>query len=151
MASVAQRSPPSREESVLLYVLSHTTPIHTSIQIRAQRRNQTEEKLKASAAQRSAPAKISRALGSRRTQSARMSLQGAVKPELEGRRVVWEVALAGRWPRNENCVQGRPKLWANFRALIGIFSQTVGPSLAIWANLVQFLLGAKRARQAGVR
>jgi hypothetical protein len=29
-------------------------------------------------------------------------------------------------------------LWANFRALIGIFSQSVGPSLAIWANPVQF-------------
>jgi hypothetical protein len=29
-------------------------------------------------------------------------------------------------------------LWANFKALIGIFSQSVGPSLAIWANPVQF-------------
>ena len=29
-------------------------------------------------------------------------------------------------------------MWANFRALIGIFSQTVGPSLAIWVNPVQF-------------
>jgi hypothetical protein len=29
-------------------------------------------------------------------------------------------------------------LWANFRDLIGIFSQSVGPSLAIWANPVQF-------------
>ena len=28
----------------------------------------------------------------------------------------------------------RTELWANFRALIGIFSQSVGPSLAIWAN-----------------
>jgi hypothetical protein len=36
-------------------------------------------------------------------------------------------------------VQGWPKLWANFRALIGIFSQSVRPSLAIWANPVQFL------------
>ena len=36
--------------------------------------------------------------------------------------------------------QGWPKLWANFRARIGIFSQTVGPSLAIWANPVQFSL-----------
>ena len=35
-------------------------------------------------------------------------------------------------------VQGWPKLWANFRALIGIFSQIIGPSLAIWANPVQF-------------
>ena len=35
--------------------------------------------------------------------------------------------------------QGWPKLWASFRALIGmIFSQTVGPSLAIWVNPVQF-------------
>ena len=31
-------------------------------------------------------------------------------------------------------------MWANFKALIGIFSQSVGPSLAIWANLVQFTL-----------
>ena len=37
-------------------------------------------------------------------------------------------------------VQGWPKLWANVRALIGIFSQSVGPSLAIWANPVQFSL-----------
>ena len=29
--------------------------------------------------------------------------------------------------------QGWPKLWANFRALIGIFGQSVGPRLAIWA------------------
>jgi hypothetical protein len=36
--------------------------------------------------------------------------------------------------------QGWPKLWANFRALIGIFSQRIGPSLAIWANPVQFSL-----------
>ena len=35
-------------------------------------------------------------------------------------------------------VQGWPKSWANFEALIGIFSQSVGPSLAIWANPVQF-------------
>ena len=35
-------------------------------------------------------------------------------------------------------VQGWPKLWASFRALIGIFSQSVGPSLAIWADPVQF-------------
>jgi hypothetical protein len=38
---------------------------------------------------------------------------------------------------NENCTSGWPKLWANFRALIGIFSQRVGPSPAIWANPVQ--------------
>jgi hypothetical protein len=37
-------------------------------------------------------------------------------------------------------VQGWPRLWANFRALIGIFSQSIGPSLAIWVNPVQFLL-----------
>ena len=36
--------------------------------------------------------------------------------------------------------QGLPKLWANFRDLIGIFSQSVGPSRAIWANRVQFSL-----------
>jgi hypothetical protein len=31
-----------------------------------------------------------------------------------------------------------PNFWANVKALIGIFRQSVGPSLAIWANLVQF-------------
>jgi hypothetical protein len=30
------------------------------------------------------------------------------------------------------------KLWANFRALAGIFSQSFGPNLAIWASLIQF-------------
>jgi hypothetical protein len=34
-------------------------------------------------------------------------------------------------------VQGWPKLWANFKALVGVFSQSVGPSLAVWANSVQ--------------
>ena len=34
-------------------------------------------------------------------------------------------------------VQGWLKLWANF-TLIGIFSQSVGPSLAIWASPVRF-------------
>jgi hypothetical protein len=38
-------------------------------------------------------------------------------------------------------VQGWPKLWANYRALIGIFSQISGPSLVIWANPVQLSLG----------
>ena len=28
-------------------------------------------------------------------------------------------------------------MWANFRALVGIFSQSIGPSLAIWADPVQ--------------
>ena len=48
-------------------------------------------------------------------------------------------------PRNIYCctklikiVRGWPKLWANFMALIGIFSQSVEPSLVIWANPVQF-------------
>jgi hypothetical protein len=41
-------------------------------------------------------------------------------------------------------------LWANFRALIGISSQRVEPSLAIWANPVQFSFRAGR-RQAGRR
>jgi hypothetical protein len=37
-------------------------------------------------------------------------------------------------------VKGWPKLWANFRVLLGIFGQSVGPSLTIWANPVQFSL-----------
>ena len=39
-----------------------------------------------------------------------------------------------------NIVQGWPKFWGNFKALIGIFSQIVGPSLTIWANPEQILL-----------
>jgi hypothetical protein len=39
-------------------------------------------------------------------------------------------------------VQGWPKLWANFQALIGIFSQIVGPSLTIWVNPDTFRLWA---------
>ena len=35
-------------------------------------------------------------------------------------------------------VQGWPKFWATFGAPIGIFSQSVGLSLAIWASPVQF-------------
>ena len=35
-------------------------------------------------------------------------------------------------------VQGWPRLWINFKALVGIFSQNIGPSLAIRANPVQF-------------
>ena len=45
-------------------------------------------------------------------------------------------------------VQGWPKWWANFRNLIGIFSQSVGPSLAIWVNPVQFLFTQVQQRQA---
>ena len=42
--------------------------------------------------------------------------------------------------RETKAVQGWPKLWANFRALIEISSQSVGPSFAIWANPGQFSL-----------
>jgi hypothetical protein len=31
-------------------------------------------------------------------------------------------------------------LWANFKALVGISSQSFGPSLAIWVNPVNFTL-----------
>jgi hypothetical protein len=49
---------------------------------------------------------------------------------------------------NENCT-GLP----NLRALIEIFSQSVGPSLAIWANPVQFSLCGCMGphRRGGVR
>ena len=64
------------------------------------------------------------------------------------------VACARRGPVTE-IVRGRPKLWANFRALTGIFSQSVhGPSLAIWANPVQFSCaaqGAVRCARAVIR
>jgi hypothetical protein len=45
-------------------------------------------------------------------------------------------------------VQGWPKLWANFKALIGTFTQSVGPSLAIWASPVQFPFRRLRAPSA---
>ena len=44
-------------------------------------------------------------------------------------------------------VQGWPKLRANFRAVLGIFSQSVGPSLAIWANPVHFSLAEYSLRR----
>jgi hypothetical protein len=44
-------------------------------------------------------------------------------------------------PPRMKIAQGWPKLWANVRALVGIFSQIVGPILAIWANPVQFSFG----------
>ena len=52
----------------------------------------------------------------------------------------WAMCLGpmGRFMCSTKVVQGCPKLWADFRARIGIFSQSVGPSLAIWANPVQF-------------
>ena len=45
-------------------------------------------------------------------------------------------------PRREvtKIAQGWLKLWANFRALIGTFSEIIGPSLTIWANAVRVLL-----------
>jgi hypothetical protein len=35
-------------------------------------------------------------------------------------------------------VQGWPKFWPSFRARKGIFGQSVGPSVAIWASLTPF-------------
>ena len=49
----------------------------------------------------------------------------------------WRVP-ARRPPLNEYCPGLAQILCANFKALIGIFSQSVGPSHAIWANPVQF-------------
>jgi hypothetical protein len=34
--------------------------------------------------------------------------------------------------------QGWPKLWANFKTLVGISSQTSGPTCDLWANPVNF-------------
>ena len=42
--------------------------------------------------------------------------------------------------RTTKIVQGWPKLRANLRALILIFSQSVGPRLAIWADPAHFSL-----------
>jgi hypothetical protein len=38
----------------------------------------------------------------------------------------------------DKTVQGWPKLWADFKARIWTFSQSVKPSLTIWANPAQF-------------
>ena len=45
--------------------------------------------------------------------------------------------MSAQTPSTETA-QGWPKSRASFGALIGIFSRSVGPSLAIWANAVQF-------------
>ena len=49
--------------------------------------------------------------------------------------------------RRTKIVQGWPQLRASscFRALIEIFSQRVGPSLAIWTNPIQFLFENSQA------
>jgi hypothetical protein len=54
--------------------------------------------------------------------------------------VTWypEAIAARRMHDITKSLQGWPKLWASFKDLIWIFSQSVGLSLAIWANLVQF-------------
>jgi hypothetical protein len=56
--------------------------------------------------------------------------------DLKGCVRAWIAANASAWASGPptKIAQGWAKLWANFRALIGIFSQSVGPSLAIWAN-----------------
>jgi hypothetical protein len=54
--------------------------------------------------------------------------------------IAFSAATSASLPTLTKIVQGWPKLWANFRDSIGIFSQSVGPSLAIWANPVQFSL-----------
>jgi hypothetical protein len=51
-----------------------------------------------------------------------------------------QVAVQVQRDLRTKIVQGWPKFWANVRALIGILSQSVGPSLANWANPVQFSL-----------
>jgi hypothetical protein len=60
---------------------------------------------------------------------------------------------AARRPRLTKIAQGWPKLWAYFRARIGIFSQSVGPSLTIWASPVHFslLVAAEAVRHTPYR
>jgi hypothetical protein len=55
--------------------------------------------------------------------------------------------LCARLHCRTKIAQGWPKLWANFTALIGIFSQSNGPRLAIWANPVQFYLQQPGCRE----
>ena len=50
--------------------------------------------------------------------------------------------------RGTKIVQGWPRLWANFRARIGIFKQSVGPSPVIWANPVRLYLLGLRGRRS---
>jgi hypothetical protein len=66
-------------------------------------------------------------------------------PPAEQLAVLWadgapRCAPQGRRPngRRTKIVRGWPKLWANFGALMGTFSQSSGPSLAIRANPVHF-------------
>jgi hypothetical protein len=49
----------------------------------------------------------------------------------------------GRVAALTKVVQDWPKVWANFRALIEILSQSVGPRLAIWANPAQISFRAR--------
>jgi hypothetical protein len=89
---------------------------------------------------------------SRRTSAFSGVAAGRTAPSAAGSPRTWPLAQstprrgAGtRSPRTyprTKIAQSWPKLWANFRALIGIFSQSVGPSLAIWANPVQLSLRA---------
>ena len=58
------------------------------------------------------------------------------------------LASSFRCQTNKNCT-GLAKSWANFRTLIVIFIQSVGPSLAIWANPVQFSLQRQTATANG--
>jgi hypothetical protein len=73
-------------------------------------------------------------------------------PPIQTRRYADIRNMYSRLSRPAPCVtkivQGWPKLWANFRALIGIFSQNFGPSLAIWVNPVQFSFVAHGAAAA---
>ena len=45
-------------------------------------------------------------------------------------------------------VQGWPKLWANFRALIGVLSKSVGPASQFGPNPVQFFVAELWRNQA---
>jgi hypothetical protein len=62
---------------------------------------------------------------------------------LEPRRGSRGLEVAGLWMK---VVQGRPELRASVKTLMEIFSESVGPSLAIWTNPVQFSLWMRAVR-----
>jgi hypothetical protein len=64
-------------------------------------------------------------------------IHGPLQPARHAHFIILRIMIVGRQPQTK-IVQGWPKLWANVvRALVGIFSQNVGPGLAIWANSAQ--------------
>ena len=62
-----------------------------------------------------------------------------------------DIRVATRGAPLTKVVQGWPKFWTNFRVLVGAFSQSVGPSLAIYATLTWASLPTRWQRMPALR